>query len=53
MLQIHRETLAELSGVGLRTLSSLREVAKEIQLPKLYKIRQCLGFRIVFQNKEL
>jgi transcriptional regulator with XRE-family HTH domain len=52
MLQVTQETLAELSGVGLRTLKQF-ESGKGNPADTLQKLGNALGLELCFRIKEL
>jgi transcriptional regulator with XRE-family HTH domain len=51
-LQVTQETLAELAGVGLRTLKELESGTGNPTLATLNKLADVLGLEIVFQIKK-
>ncbi len=52
-MQVTQETLAELSGVGLRTLKQFESGKGNPTLQTLCKIADALGLEIVLQVKTL
>lgn len=53
MLQVTQEMLAELSGVGLRTLKQFESGKGNPTLETLNKLADALGLELTFQIKEL
>jgi len=51
MLQVTQETLAELSGVGLRTLKQFESGKGNPTLQTLVKLANALGLELFFQVK--
>lgn len=51
MLQVTQETLAELSGVGLRTLKQFESGKGNPTLSTVSKLANALGLELVFQVK--
>lgn len=51
MLQVTQETLAELSGVGLRTLKQFERGKGNPTLTTVSKLANALGLELVFQVK--
>lgn len=52
MLQVTQETLAELSGVGLRTLKELESGKGNPTLETLQKLADVLGMEVTLQVKQ-
>lgn len=52
MLQVTQETLAELSGVGLRTLKQLESGKGNPTLQTLQKLADVLGMEVCLQLKK-
>ena len=52
MLQVTQETLAELSGVGLRTLKQLESGKGNPTLQTLEKLADVLGMEVCLQLKK-
>jgi transcriptional regulator with XRE-family HTH domain len=50
-LQVTQETLAEMAGVGLRTLKQIESGSGNPTLSTLTKIADVLGLEIIFQVK--
>ncbi|CAM3517558.1 helix-turn-helix domain-containing protein [Aequorivita lipolytica] len=53
MLQVTQEMLAELSGVGLRTLKQFESGKGNPTLETLNKLADALGLELTFKIKEL
>ncbi len=53
MLQVTQETLAELSGVGLRTLKQFESGKGNPTLMTLHKITDVLGMEITLKLKDV
>jgi len=53
MMRVTQETLAELSGVGLRTLKQLEGGKGNPTLRTLQKIADVLGMEIILQVKKI
>lgn len=53
MLQVTQETLAELSGVGLRTLKQFESGKGNPTAETLQKLGNALGLELSFKIKEL
>ena len=53
MMRVTQETLAELSGVGLRTLKQLEGGKGNPTLRTLQKIADILGMEIILQVKKI
>jgi len=53
MLRVTQETLAELSGVGLRTLKQLESGKGNPRLQTLQKIADVLGMEVCLQVKKI
>ena len=53
MLQVTQETLAELSGVGLRTLKQFESGKGNPTAETLQKLGNALGLELCFKIKEL
>lgn len=51
-LQVTQETLADISGVGLRTLKAFESGKGNPTIETLYKIANALGLELTFQVKE-
>lgn len=53
MLQVTQETLAELSGVGLRTLKQFESGKGNPTLSTISKLADALGLELSFQVKSI
>jgi transcriptional regulator with XRE-family HTH domain len=53
MLQVTQEVLAELSGVGLRTLKQFESGKGNPTLETLNKLGDALGLELIFQVKDI
>jgi transcriptional regulator with XRE-family HTH domain len=53
MLQVTQETLAKLSGVGLRTLKQFESGKGNPTLQTLYKLADVLGLEVCLQVKNI
>ena len=53
MLQVTQETLAELSGVGLRTLKQFESGKGNPTLQTLHQLAEVLGMEVSLQVKKL
>lgn len=53
MMQVTQETLAELSGVGLRTLKQLESGKGNPTLETLQKLADVLGMEVCLQVKKM
>ncbi|MDP3313761.1 helix-turn-helix domain-containing protein [Lutibacter sp.] len=53
MMQVTQETLAELSGVGLRTLKQLESGKGNPTLQTLHKLTDVLGMEVCLQVKKI
>ncbi len=53
MMQVTQETLAELSGVGLRTLKQLESGKGNPTLQTLQKLADVLGMEVCLQVKKI
>ena len=53
MLQVTQEVLADLSGVGLRTLKQFESGKGNPTLQTVTKLADALGIELVFQIKKL
>lgn len=53
MLQVTQEVLAELSGVGLRTLKQFESGKGNPTLETLNKLADALGLVLIFQVKDI
>jgi transcriptional regulator with XRE-family HTH domain len=51
-LQVTQETLAEMAGIGLRTLKQIESGTGNPTLSTLTKIADVLGLEIIFQVKK-
>lgn len=52
MLQVNQETLADLSGVGLRTLKQFESGKGNPTLQTISKLADALGMELTFQIKK-
>ena len=53
MLQVTQETLADLSGVGLRTLKQFESGKGNPTLQTITKLADALGMELTFQIKKM